>query len=55
MLNTVRGISEAPTVHFGIIPPQARPNGKFLEGVIRGGKSGVRLQHLGDGEQCNKH
>lgn len=49
------GTSEAPTVHFQRIPPQARPNGNFLERITRGGKSGVRLQHLGDGEQCKKH
>jgi len=43
-------ISEVTIVHFQKIPPQARANDNLLQRIIRGEKSGVRLEHLGDGE-----
>jgi len=43
-------ISEVTIVHFQKIPPQARANDSLLQRIIRGEKSGVRLEHLGDGE-----
>lgn len=46
-------ISNAPTVLFQRITPQARSKYSLLQGIIKRGKSGIRLEQLGDAEHCN--